>query len=362
MPHIRDGGAELGGGGIIMRDRAEILAQAASPVGTGGGLYCFKLACANLSIGPIEFTSEIQWNTVPVLPGVEYRIKLRAQSTFAGAGTEMLVWWSDSATGGAGFSQVGSIYQAILPPGGWRASTSEPFIPSGTAIAIMLTTPIPLINNSGIWYADDVVLEAEMAVMLSEFSIRAVINYLQANLNTEINHVKNEANLGKDLPAVGAWYAFPRQVPSPDVVAVEVYEQSTTEFPLKERDMSLYAAGSRSRAISRFPAVIALTHANRGDAANSDATLLESDMAERSRLYAAALYRTIRNNPNVGYVDRIIVWPLAMKVFAGHQSVDPNTRRVARVEYYVTIDQQEDSINETVVGGASLPAITAETP
>jgi hypothetical protein len=229
-------------------------------------------------------------------------------------------------------------------------------------MAVQLFTPFPGNNRSGSWFVDDVRVETEMAVMLSAFTIRAIIARLQGALNTEIGYVKIEANLGKDLPAVTQWSAFQRAVPDPDVVCVEVYEQGITDFPLKDRDVSTYVSGGRTRSISRLPVTIALTHANRGDATNADQTLLENEMLERSRLYGAALYRTIRNDPYCGYVKNLVVMPLNLKVTASHAGIDSATRRVARVEYTVLVNQQEDSVNETVVGGAALPAATLETP
>jgi hypothetical protein len=199
--------------------------------------------------------------------------------------------------------------------------------------------------------------------MISEFAVRAVVARLQAALNAEIAYVKSEAALGYDLPAVTGWRAYDAGVATPDVVEAEVFERDSSTFPSNTYDLSAWTTGARTRVISTVRLRIGLNHANRGDADGANATLTASRMVERTRLYAAAILRTIRNDPTCGYGANITVEPVELRVNVDDRSrLSGDVRRVDRVEFDIDVHLQESSTGETTPGGAALPSATLETP
>jgi len=201
-----------------------------------------------------------------------------------------------------------------------------------------------------------------MAVMMIERAVRAVIAQLQATLNAEISHVKINAQINLDLPAVTAWRSYDAGVATPDVAEGEVYEIGDGGFWEREAQESLWQGG-RTPVLSEIQMRVAINHANRGNADTNDATLLAHQMASRSRLYLAALVRTLRNDPDVGTFGTIA---LSMRAFRTGQRdvtrIDATLRAAGRVEVDFTARLSESSDNETVAGGGALPAATMESP
>lgn len=338
-----------------------------------GSAFGFHSASVALSIDTAFGTynggaPNVAYIPVPILLGVQYSVKAWVNGDDAVESTPLVF-------------EIANLELSFLEPlykhqltSGWELVDLGTFTALETdsilfvgMLNFLVQDPAPA--HDGRWVVDDIeispviVTEEDMAVYLTAFSIRAIIAKLQASLNAEIAFIEAELTTKPcDLPAVTGWYIYRKDNPSPDVTVVEVYETGLVTFPLKKQDLSAYTAGGRRRTISEHSIVIALTHANRGDADTSNQTLLEQQMAERSRLYAAAIYRVIRNNPNCGYVENLIVYPERLEVFASHPGIDPNTRRVARVEYTVRVEQQEDAISETAAGAVTLPPFTPETP
>lgn len=214
-----------------------------------------------------------------------------------------------------------------------------------------------------IWIGETPPPEEEMAVMLTEMAVRSVLSRVQTALNTEIGYVKSEAALGFDLPQVTGWRAYDAGIATPDVVEFEAYEIGDTVFPSESYDQSMWSSGNRTRVLSKTPMRAAINHANRGDSDAAGATLLASQMAERSRLYGAALVRCFRNDPTCGQAATVTIVPRSVRYNVRNASrLTDDIRRAARVEFDFDVHLQESSINETVPGGASLPSVTQETP
>jgi len=199
-----------------------------------------------------------------------------------------------------------------------------------------------------------------MAVLLSAFGTRAVMALAQATLNTEIGYIKSETNTYVDLPAITGWRTYDSGQATPDVVEAEVFEVGETTFPHERYDQSTWnRANPRTRVMSKTPMRIAINHANRGDAAHSDATLLANEMAERSRLYGAALLRCFRNDPTCAQPSTVSVVPQSLR-FSVHDAsrLSDVVRRVGRVEFDFDLHLAETAIGETIASGGLLPSVT----
>jgi hypothetical protein len=193
--------------------------------------------------------------------------------------------------------------------------------------------------------------------------VRAVLNRLQAALNTEIGYVESEAAIGVDLPVVTGWRCYDPGIATPDVVECEVYEIGDHVFPSERYDQSTWQAGQRTRVLSKVPLRAAINHANRGNADAADATLLASQMTERSRFYGAALVRTLRNDPTCGQATAVTVVPRAVRYnVRAAARITEDIRRGGRVEFDFDVYLQESPTNETQAAGASLPSATLEAP
>jgi len=350
MPRIRNGGAEYAGD-VILLGSAEIR----SDLGSHGGLGAFYLFASRSSIGPVLKESSARWFNVPTLPGLTYEFSFWADGTSAsGARLQPRV----DLLNGSSFTTLASL---AATGAGWKR-LSVTFTAAGLWTALGLRATVPSGNSTGYWLVDDVSVGSDMAVMLSEFSVRSVLSVLQANLNQEIRHVRDEANLGLDLPVVTGWRCYDPGIATPDVTEVEVYEIGDVLFPSDKYDQSTWHGG-RTRVLSMIPMRVALNHANRGNATSLDATLYANQMATRSRLYGAAIVRTLRNNPDCGQIEKIVVEPGSLRYMIRNASrASEELRRVARTEFDFTVHLQESSADETTVGGGGLPAVTLETP
>jgi hypothetical protein len=206
-------------------------------------------------------------------------------------------------------------------------------------------------------------VEVDMAVMLAEYAVLSVMSKALTSLNAEIAYVKAEAALGVDLPAFTAWRGYDCGAATPDVVEFECFETGDTTFPAEEFDQSTWQSGARIRTVSKTPMRAAINHANRGDTDAADATLLASQMAERSRLYGAALYRCFRNDPTCGQGVIVAIIPRAVRYnVRGSTRLTPEIRRAARVEFDFDVYLRESPSGETLAGGANLPSTSLETP
>ena len=86
-------------------------------------------------------------------------------------------------------------------------------------------------------------------------------------------------------------------------------------------------------------------------------------MAERSRLYGAALVRCYRNDPTCGQTLTVTIVPRAVRYNVRDTSrITSTVRRAARVEFDFDVHLQETPTGETIASGASLPSATLETP
>lgn len=327
---------------------------------TYAGAWSWYLSASRQNVlGNIVSTySELLWDGVPVLPGVEFTLDGFAQLAGQG-GAQFAILFSDD---GVAFTPVAPTYGAPNVAG-WR-SISAAWTPTGTTLSVYVLLNYPAGFGSGFVYVDQLTLDGgePMAVMVSEFGIRAVIAEFQASLNTEIGYVETEANIGLDLPTVSSWYAFEREVASPEATEFEAFERGEITFPDATYEQSQWQAGGRIRWTSQIPITLRLTHANRGNADAADATLLRSQMVERSRMYAAAMLRVIRNDPRCNYTDKITFLPERIRFPKDASRADVNLRHVGTVEIDGTLYLRETPDNETTLGGAALPSATQETP
>lgn len=258
---------------------------------------------------------------------------------------------------------------------GWQLWSPGSIQPTGSTVEIQLTAEGGPVGCVAYWGVDDFAISEqggnEMAVMLTEYAVRAVLSRLQAvgqGLNEEIAFVESEARVSVgggnylDLPTVKGWRSFDPGIATPDTVEVEVFESGDITFPSQSYDQSTWTGG-RTRILSKVPLRIALNHANRGNADAGNATLLASQMNTRSRLYMAALVRTIRNDPTCGTSAVICVPASARSKVLQPQRADTDSRRVGRVEFDIEVRLQESSANEMTQGAGSLPTVTTmETP
>ena len=202
-----------------------------------------------------------------------------------------------------------------------------------------------------------------MAVMLAEFGVRAALATAIADLNNEIGYVETEAATGVDLPRFSSWRAYDSGQASPDEVEFEIFEIGDVTFPHEKYDQSVWRAGQRSRVSCKIPMRAAINHANRGNADGSDATLAAGQMAERSRLYGAALVRTFRNKPDCNQPKFITIVPRALRYnVKDNARVGDEIASLARVEFDFDMNLQEEPTGEQLPNGAALPSVTQEAP
>jgi hypothetical protein len=267
---------------------------------------------------------------------------------------------------------VGTIYKHQVGPG-WQPVEFAPFLPldANTILFLALnndtvgadTTPM-----YGRWVVDDIQISPvavggeDMAVMLSAFGVRAALARAQAALNAEIAFVETEANIGLDLPLVTGWRAYDAGVATPDVTEFEIFERGPLTFPHEAYDQSRWFTGQRTIVTSRLPMRAAINHANRGNANAASASLLASQMAERTRFYGAALARCYRNDPTCGQgVGKLVIVPLSVTYNVRDVArIGDNLRSAARVEFDFNMELAEQPNGETVLGGASLPSVTTQ--
>jgi len=250
---------------------------------------------------------------------------------------------------------------------GWQLWNAGAVTATSGNIIVEVLAKNPAKRFDGRWVLDNFAVTPqggeEMAVMLTEYAVRAVLHQLQSYLNAEIAMVELDANLGLDLPTVEGWREFDPGVATPDTVDVEVFEMGNMTFPAQKYDQSQWNGG-RTRVLSQIPIRVALNHANRGNITAADESLKASQMAQRSRLYLAALVRTIRNDPTCGTFQTVIIVPGSARTrVLDNARLDSDIRRCGRVELDLDVRLAEVPLNEGVLGSGNLPSITtAETP
>jgi len=304
---------------------------------------------------------------VPVNAGISHRIAMMVKADATLPAITLRVQIFDKDPSGYYGPMLGNFLVSQSGIGsGWQLWSPGSITPSESEVIVEVVADGGAVNDVGIWAVDDfaVVQEMgeEMAVFLTGRVVRSVLALAKATLNAEIAFVELEANVGLDLPLVTGWRAYDPGLATPDVVEFETYERGPTTFPGEAYDQSLWHAGQRTRVISKTPMRAAINHANRGNADDSDATLLANQMAERSRWYGAALVRCFRNDPTCAQTELTIV-PVDLRC----NVVDPArlstiVRRAARVVFDFDVYAQESPAGEMTLGAASLPSVNQETP
>jgi hypothetical protein len=217
--------------------------------------------------------------------------------------------------------------------------------------------------RSGLFCLDDIVAEAtltelDMAIMLAELPVRAMLALLQTNLSGELIGIVSERADSVALATPTAWYCWFRDEGMPDRCEVEVSEEGTgVDFPNFRTDISRWTTGQRVGLRSSVRIVVGLNHANRGDSAGS-VGYRTSLMRVRSWRYAAALLRCIRNTPTLGFPTQIMAFPESVR-YSTRQAQD-GSANIERVEVTVRCEIQETASGEGAPAGGTPPSATLE--
>lgn len=229
----------------------------------------------------------------------------------------------------------------------------------GTSVGIWFIAQAPTTEGSYSWLLDLCSAElatgvTNMAVMLAELPLRAMMATLQASLNTELGYVNSEAGDSLGLPVVTHWYCWDRVTPSPDKTECEVFVvPGSIAFPYFTQDLGAWATGQRTNLKHTVTIGVRINHANRDQ-------LKVSELQMRGWRYAASIMRVVRNVPQLGQAT-IMCMPSGPSVFV--RSADDTTRPVAQIvsaEMYFACEVYEVSTGETTPGGGTRPSATLE--
>jgi hypothetical protein len=243
-----------------------------------------------------------------------------------------------------------------IPVDLWAKVQAEPFVLPCDTPTLEWRLRFPVTPDVGKSLYVDVASvlsqEANMAVMLMELPLRAILATLQANLSTEIGYVNTEANDGITCPAVTHWYCWDRERAQPEKAEVEVFETGQGELEEWASQVSTWSVGARIPLRSSWIFTVRLNYANRS-------ALSTSAMRVLGWRYAAAIMRCLRNVPNLGQ-STIFATP-GIPVATLVPTDDPNdVRTFGRVEVQVQVSVHESSVGETVLGGGTRPSAILE--
>lgn len=245
----------------------------------------------------------------------------------------------------------------VAPVGEWAVWALPAFTAQGSSGSLTLECDSSV--NNRVWYVDDASLfeqlagEVDMAVMLAELPLRAMLGTMQTYLNTELGYVKNEANDSLDLPAVTHWYCWDRGGPSPDETECEVFiAPGSLTFPYFESNMAAWTTGQRTSMAHSVSVTVRINHANRD-------LLKMSELQVRGWRYAAGIFRVVRNVPQLGQAA-IMAMPGSPMVYI--RDADPlrPAGQVVTAELTFACDVHEAATGETQVGGGTRPSATLE--
>lgn len=188
-----------------------------------------------------------------------------------------------------------------------------------------------------------------MAVFLAELAVREIMATLQRRLPDELSKIEVERADGVSLPAPERWRERPAEL---DAIlggvrcAVEVYEESL-EASVPEASL---CAGSGATVSSEASLVVRVSHAATGDET-------PSEMAARTRRYAAAVVRVLRSNPSLESAADGLSVRLSGSVGLAYADADVEGRVSAdRAVVRLTATLNEGTANEGEAGGAALAA------
>lgn len=201
-------------------------------------------------------------------------------------------------------TSLGKIYADAAAAGTWMPF-SYTVTPLATDDAVYLESGRDVPHGVGVdpivWSVDNVRYDDgsdDVAVMLAERGIDAVVALLQANLGTELGLIDTDRADGITMAAPPNYAYHKRQ--KPEIVGgtahIEVYED---EFAFKNfgGDTSeSYTDLGAQRAVYELPVTIRLTWFNR-DQDDGD------EMAVRGRRYSAGVFNTLAKTPTLDAAD-----------------------------------------------------------
>ena len=303
--------------------------------------------------------ASVEWSSILVADGGTYPVRVWVDGSQSGIAPDNNVHLNAYLDHGDG----NLVLAATLTAGtsGWVEWEIGDIVAIGS-IARVFFEAATGDDRRGAWRLDDLTVEEEevdMAIMLAELPVRAMLATLQANLATELTGISSERGDSATIPALPAptsWFAWRRPTALPNRCEVEVYDEGVT-FPRFSHDISRWASGQRCNLSSSVTLVVGLNHANRGASAGAEA-FSTAVMKVHSWRYAAAILRCIRNAPALGQGDLIMATPQEVR-YSTRQSED-GMDNIDRVEVTVRCDVQESSTGETQAGQGAPPSATLE--
>lgn len=285
---------------------------------------------------------------------------------------------ADAISGGCELYLVGSsspagpidIFYDFVPinslvAGDWTEVTFASItLPCDTPyLGLWLTGPTS--GTQGIVRVDDFTISnqagANMAVMGFELPLRAMLATLQANLNTELTHIGNEANDSLTPPAVEKWYCWKVTQQFVDRAICEVYELGGTTLKDWDSQVSAWVVGSRLPLRMEHSMVVAVTFANRGLTIGGAArTLKMSEMKVLAIRYATAVLRVVRNTPTLGQAAIVYAEPGEAVITYGEDNPPDAAPGSLRVEVPFRVSVSESSSGETTLNGGVRPSANLE--
>lgn len=229
---------------------------------------------------------------------------------------------------------------------------------TGAITGIRIAARAPATDGSYSWLIDLFAAElgagvSDMAVMMAELPLRAMMATLQSFLNTEIAYIDSEAADSLGLPTVTHWYCWDRVMPSPDETECEVFVvPGTVIFPYFVQDLSAWTSGQRTSLKHTVTIGVRINHANRD-------ALKVSQLQIRGWRYAAAIMRVVRNVPQLGQAAIMCV-PGSPSVYVRGAEEGRPIAQIVTAEMSFTCDAFETATGETQAGGGTRPSATLE--
>lgn len=315
-----------------------------------------RLNAVRSSLGPVNHSSQFI-QTVPVTPLLEVNLSAQVRVELIDRAQFWVMATEHNQPGN--WHGIAVYDETNISAGGWSLMQFGTYIPTTALIDLSFTLFIPGTTGSAEVWLDDAGADqggATVAVMGFELALRAMLGTLQANLNSELTAVGNEANDTLTPPAIDAWYCWRREENVVSRAACEVYEVGGTTLDDWNSQVSAWTAGSRLPLRMKHSLEVSVTFANRG---LNGQTMRTSEMKVLAMRYVIAIIRTVRNFPDLGQTGRIIAEPgEAVMTFGGSE---PDTPPGAmRVTVPFVIETKESSASETVVGGGPRPSAILE--